>query len=307
MEAPKRTRLCQWDQPTATTATTRQSRDSRQIGVYPGPRDAQGRLARDSGNSTTCGPIVADTGTVCFVDTVPAGGGRPFLDRHPRFYDVRRRCVAIGPRESVQPHAFHVLPHPAIPGRRTARGGGSSSPPGRSRRSGSPGSSSRGSRSTRSRRVPGSRSRPPPIPSQLRLTVGSSSLTSRSGGRSRAGEILVVLDSEEQRLALRESRTRRDGFAAKLEALRDQIAAEQEAASKHREARSVAIGELRAKVEESEARAKYAEFQLGALAKLRAHNAASLGGLPARSCGGRGASRRGEDEPARGGAAGTGA
>jgi membrane fusion protein (multidrug efflux system) len=95
------------------------------------------------------------------------------------------------------------------------------------------------------------------------------------GWEVQAREILVVLDSEEQRLALRESRTRRDGFAAKLEALRVQITAEQEAASKHRAARSVAIGELRAKVEESEARAKYAEFQLAALAKLRARNAAS--------------------------------
>src|SRR5512132_4310393 len=61
------------------------------------------------------------------------------------------------------------------------------------------------------------------------------------GREVQAGESLVVLDSEEQRLALRESRTRRDGFAAKLEALRAQIAAEQEAASRHRAARSVAI------------------------------------------------------------------
>jgi membrane fusion protein (multidrug efflux system) len=96
------------------------------------------------------------------------------------------------------------------------------------------------------------------------------------GREVQAGEILVVLDAEEQRLALRESRTRRDGFAAKLEALRAQIAAEQEAASRHRAARSVAIGELRAKVEESEARAAYTEFQLGALAKLRARDAVSL-------------------------------
>ena len=90
------------------------------------------------------------------------------------------------------------------------------------------------------------------------------------GWEVQAREILVVLDSEEQRLALREGRTRRDGFAAKLGARRVQITAEQEAASKHRAARSVAIGELRAKVEESEARAKYAEFQLRALAKLQA-------------------------------------
>ena len=102
-------------------------------------------------------------------------------------------------------------------------------------------------------------------------------ITSLAIGREvQRGEILVVLDPEEERLALRECLTRRDGDAAKLRALRDQIAAEQEAASKHRAARSVVIGELRAKVEEAEARAKYADFQLGALARLRARDAATL-------------------------------
>jgi membrane fusion protein (multidrug efflux system) len=95
------------------------------------------------------------------------------------------------------------------------------------------------------------------------------------GREVRAGEVLVVLDAEDERLALRERQTRRDGLVAKVEALRAQLAAEQEAALKHRKARSVAIEELQAKVAESEARAKYADLQLGALVKLRARDAVS--------------------------------
>ena len=89
----------------------------------------------------------------------------------------------------------------------------------------------------------------------------------------RAGEVLVVLDAEQQRLAIRERQAHRDGHVAKLGALRGQIDAVREAAAKYGEARTAAIAELQAKVEESEARAKFADLQLANLARLRAHAA----------------------------------
>jgi membrane fusion protein (multidrug efflux system) len=95
------------------------------------------------------------------------------------------------------------------------------------------------------------------------------------GREVQAGDVLVVLDSEEEQLALRERRTRRDGLVAQAEALRARIAAEREAAARHRAARAVAIGEYRAKVEEAEARARYAESQFGSLARLRSRGATS--------------------------------
>jgi membrane fusion protein (multidrug efflux system) len=91
----------------------------------------------------------------------------------------------------------------------------------------------------------------------------------------RAGEVLVVLDAEQERLALQERRTRRDGLVAKLEAHRQQGAAEREVAATHHAAGTVAIGELRAKTEEAEARAQFADLQLDHLTKLRARGAVS--------------------------------
>jgi multidrug resistance efflux pump len=89
----------------------------------------------------------------------------------------------------------------------------------------------------------------------------------------RAGEVLVVLDAEPERLAIRERRARRDGLVAELEAHRKQTAAEREVAAAHQAARTAAIGELRAKAEEAEARAKFADLQLNHLSALRARGA----------------------------------
>jgi multidrug resistance efflux pump len=88
-----------------------------------------------------------------------------------------------------------------------------------------------------------------------------------------AGEVLVVLDAEQERLAIQERRTRRDGLVAKLEAHRKQIGAEREVAATHHAARTVATGELRAKADEAEARAKFADLQLNHLSALRARRA----------------------------------
>jgi membrane fusion protein (multidrug efflux system) len=89
----------------------------------------------------------------------------------------------------------------------------------------------------------------------------------------RAGEVLLILDAERERLAIQERRMRRDGLVAKRGALRGQIAAERAAAARHGEARTVAIGELRAKAEESEARAQFTDLQLKHLTQLRARGA----------------------------------
>lgn len=89
------------------------------------------------------------------------------------------------------------------------------------------------------------------------------------------GEVLVVLDAEEQRLALQECRAAREGLVARVEALRRQIAAERGAAANHREARVVALDELRAKAEESAARARFADLQLSRIIKLVDRGAAA--------------------------------
>jgi multidrug resistance efflux pump len=88
-----------------------------------------------------------------------------------------------------------------------------------------------------------------------------------------AGEVLVILDSEQERLAIHERRAHRDGLVAKLEARCKQTAAEREVAATHHAARTVAIGELRAKAEEAEARAKFADVQLNHLTALKARRA----------------------------------
>jgi membrane fusion protein (multidrug efflux system) len=90
-----------------------------------------------------------------------------------------------------------------------------------------------------------------------------------------AGAVLVVLDSEEEQLALREYAARRAGLVHKLEAVRARIAAERDAVERYRKARAVALGECRAKVEEAEARARFAESQFETLVRLRSRGASS--------------------------------
>ncbi len=105
---------------------------------------------------------------------------------------------------------------------------------------------------------------------------GRVTVTNLSIGRDvQKDEIVLVLDSEDERLALSEHRATHDGLTAELVAQRARIAAENEAASRHRAARHVAIQEARAAVEESEARSKYSELQLDALERLRARAATS--------------------------------
>jgi multidrug resistance efflux pump len=93
------------------------------------------------------------------------------------------------------------------------------------------------------------------------------------GREVRAGVVLVALDSESQQLEIRERAARLKGLAAKLQALRGEIAAEREAAEKHHRAREAALAQLAAKAEESAARARFAELSLANLTKLRSREA----------------------------------
>jgi multidrug resistance efflux pump len=91
----------------------------------------------------------------------------------------------------------------------------------------------------------------------------------------RAGAVLIVLDAEAQRLAIRERRARQGALAVRLDALRREIEAEREAGAAQREERAIAIAVARAQVAEAEARARLAGRQLERLAALRARRAAS--------------------------------
>jgi membrane fusion protein (multidrug efflux system) len=90
-----------------------------------------------------------------------------------------------------------------------------------------------------------------------------------------AGEVLIVLDSEPERRAVKERRARCDALATRRQALQKEIQAEQEALAAQRKARAVALDESRALVEQAEAQARFAEIQSETFANLRDHNAIS--------------------------------
>ena len=154
--------------------------------------------------------------------------------------------------------------------------------------------------------APGSRLRPPPIPSQLRLTVGASSLTWRSGGRSRR--------ERSWSSSIRRSKgspSVRAGLGGMASPRSSRPCAFRSPPSRRRRRNTARPGRWRSGSSGPRSRSPRRErstpssssalwLSCGAQHRL-------LGGLPARSCGGRGTSRRGEDEPARGGAAGSGA
>jgi membrane fusion protein (multidrug efflux system) len=83
----------------------------------------------------------------------------------------------------------------------------------------------------------------------------------RIGQEVRAGEVLVVLDAETERRALREKQTRRQTLHARLTALRGEIRAEEEALGVQRKARLVALDEARVVAKEAAVRAESAEHQ----------------------------------------------
>jgi membrane fusion protein (multidrug efflux system) len=90
-----------------------------------------------------------------------------------------------------------------------------------------------------------------------------------------AGEVLIVLDDQVQRDALRERRARSATLVERLEALRREIRAEREALAAYRQERITAVEASRAQVAEAEARATLAARQLARVQALRARGAAS--------------------------------
>src|SRR5262249_6158957 len=95
------------------------------------------------------------------------------------------------------------------------------------------------------------------------------------GREVRAGEVLVVLDSEAEHRAIKERRARRDALEARLQALLVEIRAEEAALAAQRQARAVAIVESHARVTRAETEAQFAKRQAERSARLRPGNAIS--------------------------------
>jgi len=85
-----------------------------------------------------------------------------------------------------------------------------------------------------------------------------------------AGEVLIELDADSQKLQLNEERTRLAGFGPQIESLEGQIAAEQKAWMQEQQAASVALDEARAHYTEAEAAARFAEQEEDRLKQMYA-------------------------------------
>jgi len=95
------------------------------------------------------------------------------------------------------------------------------------------------------------------------------------GREVKAGEVLVVLDSEAQRRALDEARARRQSLTSRRQALSREIAVVEEAAIVEQKARQAAQVEARAAVDEAKAKAEFAQSQAAISIRLRVNNVAS--------------------------------
>jgi membrane fusion protein (multidrug efflux system) len=95
------------------------------------------------------------------------------------------------------------------------------------------------------------------------------------GREVRAGDLLVALDAEAERLAIEEQCARIAALAARSEALGREIEAGQGALAVQEGARAEARAEAQALVLEAQARARAAEYQALASARLRRSNAVS--------------------------------
>jgi membrane fusion protein (multidrug efflux system) len=74
-----------------------------------------------------------------------------------------------------------------------------------------------------------------------------------------AGEILVELDANPERLQMQEERARRNAIGPRVESLRAQLIAATQAAARDRDAASAALDETQARVREAEQPARFAE------------------------------------------------
>lgn len=98
-----------------------------------------------------------------------------------------------------------------------------------------------------------------PVESQFAGRVVSTTLS--LDREVQAGEVLVELDADTQKLQLSEERTRLAAFRPQIGSLEDQIAAEQKAWEQEQRAASVALDEARAHFREAEAAARFAESE----------------------------------------------
>jgi membrane fusion protein (multidrug efflux system) len=91
-----------------------------------------------------------------------------------------------------------------------------------------------------------------------------------------AGEVLAELDAEAEQRARQEKQARLVALTERMEALRREISAEEEALSVLRKARAAALAEARSQQTEAEAKARFAARQVDRAAKLRSSGAISV-------------------------------
>jgi membrane fusion protein (multidrug efflux system) len=95
------------------------------------------------------------------------------------------------------------------------------------------------------------------------------------GRQVRAGEILVELDSNSERLQVQEERRRLAGLSPQIASLRDQIANVNQSSTREQRATRTAVEQAAARFQEADAAARQAEANTSRLALLRAEKLAS--------------------------------
>jgi multidrug resistance efflux pump len=83
-----------------------------------------------------------------------------------------------------------------------------------------------------------------------------------------AGEVLIELDADMQKLQLTEERTKLDAVGPQIQSLQDQIAAEERASTQQQQTALVALDEARAHFREADAAAHLAESEAGRLSEM---------------------------------------
>lgn len=84
------------------------------------------------------------------------------------------------------------------------------------------------------------------------------------GRRVKAGEVLIELDSEAERLAMARTEAQLQGLKAQITALRPEIKAHQSGLSTYRVAAGLAVAESHARAEETKANSQFADAQMAA-------------------------------------------
>jgi multidrug resistance efflux pump len=121
-----------------------------------------------------------------------------------------------------------------------------------------------------------------PLAAEVRGRVAESDLT--LGRLCRAGDVLLILDSEPERLALAEAESRAEGLQHRRDALGREIDAGHQALAAHRLASGPALDEARARLAEAEVRSRYADEGLQIADRLRPNGSiARLDWLQAKS------------------------